>query len=257
MQAETKQLLKTFAPAALATEPSAGLSETYRFFDTTRVVDALEGDGWMVVEARQSGKSLTPRGKHQLILADRVNRNGGIGEYPRVLLTNSHDGNAACKLQGGLWRMICSNGIVISDGFIQSAHIRHSHRTIEEVVQAAQGLRAQADKIGEHVAEFKAFNLSPAAAVEFARLALKQRFENAPGRVVDPEAILTLQRDEDAGNSLWNVFNVTQEWLLKGGFPYQTKNGSNRRARPIKSIDESGRLNTALWDLAETFRPQH
>jgi hypothetical protein len=28
---------------------------------------------------------------------------------------------------------------------------------------------------------------------------------------------------------------------------------STRKARPVKSIDDSGKLNTGLWDLAEQF----
>jgi Domain of unknown function (DUF932). len=260
MQVNTEYLLRSAAPAALATAPREGLSEAYSFFDTRALVDALETDNWTVTEARQAGGRYTPihTRKHQLTIADRdVAAQKGIGEYPRVLLSNSHDGNAACKLQAGLWRMICSNGIVISDGFIQSVSIKHSRRTIEEVVQAAQAFRANAGRIGEHVVKFKEVKLTPAAAVEFAKQALRLRFGEAPSVVVKPQDILSLQRTEDSGNDLWSVFNVAQEWLLKGGFPV-TKveplfQSTVRHARPIKSIDDSGRLNTGLWDLAEQF----
>jgi hypothetical protein len=74
---------------------------------------------------------------------------------------------------------------------------------------------------------------------------------------VHPQDVLALQRTEDAQNSLWNVFNRTQEWLLKGGFPV-TRVGpffeaSTHKARPVNSIEDSSRLNTGLWDLAEQF----
>lgn len=260
MQVTTEQLLRNAAPAALASEPRTGLSDHYRFFDTRQLVDALETDNWTVTEARQSGGRISPlhTRKHQLVIADRdVAAQKGIGEYPRVLLSNSHDGEAACKLQAGLWRMICSNGMVISDGFIQSVNIRHTRRTIDEVVQAAQAFRANAGRIGEHVIKFKEVKLTPVAAVEFAQQALALRFGERSSLVVKPQDILQLQRSEDGGNDLWSVFNVAQEWLLKGGFPV-TKVGplfesQTRHARAVKSIDDSGRLNTGLWDLAEQF----
>ena len=260
MQVTTEALLKTNAPAALAHHAFGGLSQQYSFFDTRALVDALETDNWTVTEARQAGgrTSLPFYRKHQLVIADRdVAAQKGIGEYPRVLLSNSHDGEAACKLQAGLWRMICSNGMVISDGFIQSVSIRHTRRTIEEVVQAAQAFRANAGRIGEHVIKFKEVKLTPVAAVEFAQQALALRFGERYSLVVKPQDILSLQRTEDAGNDLWSVFNVAQEWLLKGGFP-MTKVGplfqsQTRHARAVKSIDDSGRLNTGLWDLAEQF----
>ena len=72
----------------------------------------------------------------------------------------------------------------------------------------------------------------------------------APAR---PEDVLALQRNEDAGESLLNVFNRTQEWILKGGFPVINSKGATRKARAIPSIDDSGQLNTGMWDLAEQF----
>jgi hypothetical protein len=263
MQAQTKSLLSYSAPAALATHARKGLSESYRFFSTHQLVEALETDNWQVVTARQAGGRFSDPAyrKHEVIIADRAQfqkAGSEIGEFPRVILTNSHDGNAAAKLQAGLWRMICSNGIVISDGFIQSRAIRHTRRTIEEVILAAQALRTEAGRIGEHVVKFKEVELTPAAAVEFAKQALALRFPKpVVGRVIQPQDVLALQRTEDAQNSLWNVFNRTQEWLLKGGFPI-TRVGpffesSTHKARPVNGIEDSSKLNTGLWDLAEQF----
>jgi hypothetical protein len=261
MQVQTQSLLEQTAPAALASAPREGLSEAYRFYSTSALVDALETDNWTVVSARQTaGRKSDPRyRKHELIIADKAHfeYQGNIGEFPRVIITNSHDGEAACKLQAGLWRMVCSNGIVISDGFIQSRAIRHTRRTIEEVIVAAHDFRSNADRIGEHVIKFKEIDLTPAAAVEFAKQAIALRFKPAPGTVVQAEDVLAIQRAEDAQNSLWSVFNRTQEWLLKGGFPV-TRVGSffeasTRKARPVNSIEDSSKLNTGLWDLAEQF----
>jgi uncharacterized protein DUF932 len=265
MQAQTIDLLASAAPAALGHAPKPGLSNSYAFLPTRQVVEALLTDNWAVVEARQTRakrSELNPYKKHEIILADRDQLKGQYGifsEVPRVILSNSHDGAAQFRLSAGLWVCVCSNGLVTPDGLIQSIAIRHSHRTIEEVVQAAQAFRSNADLIGEHVASFKARELSTPAAYEFARqaLALRSPEYTTPGTFVALQDVLALQRREDAGNSLWKVFNRTQEHLLKGGFPVHRLKADGdwqtRRARAIHAIDESSRLNKGLWSLAEQF----
>jgi uncharacterized protein DUF932 len=255
MQANTTNLLRYSAPAALATSPRRGLSETYSFLSTIQVVEALESNNWAVVEARQTpakhpGKEAYRR--HELILADRdVVYNGVFTEVPRVILSNSHDGGAAFKLRAGLLVTACFNGLYVPDGLIQSVSIRHSRRTTEEVVETANAFRANAELITDNVAKFRAIDLSIAAAYEFAKAALNLR---QPAGFVAPQDVLQAQRSEDAGTNLWKTFNRVQEWMLRGQFAvHNLTTGRVRKARPIKAIDESTKLNLGLWDLASQF----
>ncbi len=39
----------------------------------------------------------------------------GDDAQPQILLTNSHDGKAAFNFRVGIFRLVCSNGLVISD----------------------------------------------------------------------------------------------------------------------------------------------
>src|SRR5258706_2847351 len=151
MQAKTLQFLRETAPAALATEPRKGLSNRYTFFSTRELLGALETENWRVVETKQSKSRSGPlAAKHQLIVADKdVARERGIGEYPRVILTNQHDGDGACKVSAGYWRMLCSNGMEVSEGLIQSVRVPHTRHTVEEIIAAAQYLRENAPRLGE------------------------------------------------------------------------------------------------------------
>jgi Domain of unknown function (DUF932) len=252
--------LQQYAPAALASEPRVGLSNQYSFLSTREVLDALEADGWGIVDAIQRPSrrgGLDRHAKHQVILADRrqlTGRYSWTSELPRILITNSHDGNAAYRMRAGLFVRACSNGLEISDGLVQAVAIRHYRRTTEEVVATAQAFRANADLIGEHVEQFKATELSPAAACEFVRQAISLRHDEH--HVVAIEDLLKPQRDEDAGSTLWKTFNRAQEWLLKGGYPVYRQLPNDwacQKARAIRSIDDSTRLNTQLWALAEQF----
>lgn len=257
----TTETLKLNAPAALALSPAPGLSTNYSFLPTSVVLDALAQDGWAVADAKQArGRhgAYGTHSKHQVILADAEVVAGNYSwctETPRIILTNSHNGGAAYKMRAGLFVRACSNGLEVSDGLIQAVSIRHYRHTIEDVVATAHAFRQNAELVGEHVAGFKATELSPAAACEFVRLAIALRHTDSES-VVAIEDLLAPQRPEDAGNSLWKTFNRAQEWLLKGGYPvYHRLAGDwgSRKARAIRAIDETAKLNTGLWALAEGF----
>jgi hypothetical protein len=260
-RAITKHQLKAIAPAALAKEASPNVSAKYHFYPTRTIIDALLAENWAVIEAKTANSrsnAPTQYRRHALAFADRdvLKHRSDYTEIPRIILTNSHDGNAALKMFAGLWRFVCSNGMVVSDGIVQSVRIAHTHRTIEEVVRAAQAFREHTELVGEHINAFKAKVLTPAEVQEFARCAIVLRQPQNSESVIAPDDILAVKRQEDVGNDLWLTFNRVQEHVLQGGFPIyrHTANGwVERTARPIKGIDQSRELNTQLWDLAERF----
>ena len=66
------------------------------------------------------------------------------------------------------------------------------------------------------------------------------------------DELLAVERPEDAGDSLWTVFNRVQEKLVTGKFCY--KMGAKlRKARAIKNFNQDLKLNEQLWELAEEF----
>ncbi|MBN0030737.1 DUF932 domain-containing protein, partial [Pseudomonas aeruginosa] len=66
--------------------------------------------------------------------------------------------------------------------------------------------------------------------------------------------ILMPRRGDDDRRDLWSVFNRTQENLIKGGLSDRAANGRRQTTRPVQGIDQSVRLNRALWLLADGLR---
>jgi uncharacterized protein DUF932 len=252
--------ISQLAPAALSTEHSDSVSKRYSFLSTASVIEALEAEKWSVVEARQA---ITRRGglgrfgKHQITFAHADVLDKDLTEIPRIMLTNAHNGSSSYRLNAGIYRFICSNGLVLSDGVVQGVSIRHTNHTIEDVLAAADAFRRNSDRILAHVEDFKKIELSDSAQVEFALQAIRLRgLGGDSSHVVTADSILAPRRSEDAGNSLWRVFNRAQENLLKGGFPilrHVDGEWKSRDARAVKAIDQSSALNIGLWDLAEQF----
>jgi hypothetical protein len=91
------------------------------------------------------------------------------------------------------------------------------------------------------------------AAFAHAALALKYDTELAPAPITESQ-ILRARRAEDVRNDLFTTFNRVQENLERGGL--QGVNAAKKRitTRAVTGMDQSIKLNRALWLLAERMR---
>jgi hypothetical protein len=264
MQVLNTELLQKHAPAALAESRNIETtSERYNFISTRSVLEALAQDNWAVVAAKQTRSRNASQNrlfaKHEITLSDpSLQIKQLVGEVrPQFYLSNAHDGTGTYTMRAGLERKVCMNGMYVPEGLVQSVSIQHrGSRTIEEVVAVAQSYRENVDLIGQNIRRFKEVTLSPAAAVEFVQRAAALRHDPSEA-VIAPEGLLAVQRAEDVGFDLWNTFNRAQEWLIRGGYDVTRKTDKGdevtRKARGIRSILESARINTQLWELADLF----
>ena len=249
-----EELLRTYAPAAFATEPEDGqVSSRYSFLPTTDILEILQDEGWTAWKASQVSPRKWSRGhaKHLIRLRheDLDMNSFGVGDsFPEMLLMNAHNGTGAYDLMGGIFRMVCSNGMVISESDFGKIHIRHIGFEPQQVVNASRELIVNASKVSDKINSWQNTELSERSRLDFFTDAAKIRFENPDeGVVLD---ISKSRREADKGLDLWSTFNVAQENLIRGGFV----NGSTgRNVRPITSIQKDVKFNSQLWDLASTY----
>ena len=105
-----------------------GLSKHYSFVPTINVVNDLRALGYEVVDAKQvkaRKKSTNGYQKHMITFEHPKYKVEGKEEYPQILLTNSHDGGNAFTLSAGIFRLVCSNGLVIKTEDYGSARLVH------------------------------------------------------------------------------------------------------------------------------------
>lgn len=247
------------APSVVAQAPAASVSERYEFIPTTNVLSILGQEGWMPVQARQS-RAKTAEGKdfvrHEVRLQNE--RLGRIDDsLPELVLTNSHNGTAAFNLMAGLYRLVCSNGMVAFSPEFGSYKIKHVGFKAEQVLEASYSVIADMPRIAESVGGMQEVKLNRDEQLAFATSALTMRYEDGKSPLMADQLLLT-RRVEDREANLWTTFNSVQENLIKGGLRGVTTNerGQQRRARTraITSVTEDVRLNRALWMLAEEMR---
>ena len=259
-----------------------GLSKHYSFVPTTKVVNDLRAMGWECVDAKQvkaRKKSTNGYQKHMLTFehpdykvdqVKEVELEDGTTEtqiqpaeeYPQLLLTNSHDGGNAFTLSAGIFRLVCSNGLVIKSEDYGTARLVHKGYSFDAVQDMVNDFVATIDETLTRITAMKKVELTKAQQIEFAKQAALLRFtaksynEDNIEDVVQIDDILHAERKEDKGNGLWEVYNRVQESLVKGKYLYASSGKVNaegtkvRKGREIKNFKQSIDVNKKLSELA-------
>jgi len=236
-----------------------GLSEHYSFVPTMNVINDLRELGYEVVDATQvkaRKKSTNGYQKHLITLEHPKYKVEGSKEYPQILLTNSHDGGNAFTLSAGIFRLVCSNGLVIKTEDYGSARLVHKGYSFEAVQKLVKEFEETVDEVLTRITAMKKVQLTEKQQIEFAKQAALLRFtaksynEDNIDKVVNIDDLLNVDRKEDAGNGLYEVFNRVQESLINGKYTYLGTKDKPRKARPIKNFKQNIEVNSKLSKLA-------
>ena len=253
----TKANIMSMAPSVFAESPSDEVSKHYTHIPTERVIDDMEVLGWKPIEAKEvKARKSSTKGfqKHLLVFRNDeivINGNDGDTVYPQILLTNSHDGKNSFQFQAGLYRMICSNGLVIADEQFESVKMRHMGYSFEDLQDMMKEMVGKLPLTVESMNKMKAIEMAEEQILAFAKDALNARFtKKEMNRIeVDLKELTTPTRNEDKGSDLWSVFNVVQEKLIEGDFQYRA-GGKVRQARVIKNFKQDMKINKKLFNVA-------
>lgn len=262
----TIEQIAQFAPSALAVAPHESRSARYTYIPTINIIEGMIKSGFQPFKATQSLSRI--EGKQEftkhMIRFRRADLSFNVGEtVPEIVLINSHDGTSAYKLMGGLFRKVCSNGMVVSESTIGSITIPHKGNILDNVIEGSYRIVGDSDRVLEGVRQWSHLQLTSGEQSAFAASAHTLRFADSEGQVstpITPAQLLAPRRYADNGSDLWTVMNRVQENVIKGGLtarvPSRYENGEfvpGRRVstREVKGIDQDVRLNRALWQLAE------
>lgn len=260
--------IKYLCPVAFKSEMSTqeiadlGLSNHYSFVPTMNVVRDLQTMGWNCVDAQQvqaRKKSTKGYQKHMLTFEHPKYKIEGAEEYPQLLLTNSHDGGNAFQLSAGIFRLVCSNGLVIKTEDYGSQRLIHKGYSFEAVQEMVEGFVATIDETMTRITAMKRKELNAEEMIKFAKQAALLRFtsksynEDNISKVVRVDELLESTRKEDNGNRLWEVFNRVQERLVGGNYHYMGTKDKPRKARPIKNFKQNFAVNEKLSTLAFAY----
>lgn len=245
--------LRRAVPAAFAESAHESRSARYAYIPTSAVIEGMRAEGFLPVNARQAAardEDKAGHGKHMI----RFRREDQLHlpEAREIIMINSHDGSSAYKLSAGVFRLVCSNGLVVGREDMRHT-VRHSGNVVHDVIEGATRIIEDFHQVTEELETMKSVQLEKPLMLAFAEAAIEARFDT-PEKPVTAEQILRPRRASDTGADLWTVFNRVQENTIRGGITGYTRDAlgrpQRRKTREVKGIDQSDTLNRALWRLA-------
>lgn len=257
----SKDVIRQIAPSVFTEKAdSSSTSKHYVHIPTENVIDDMASLGWGVVDAKQV-KARKNQGyqKHMVVFGNDdlvVEGKDGDTVMPRILLTNSHDGKNAFTFQAGLYRLVCSNGLVVADAEFASMKIRHMGYDLTELKTVINEIVEKLPLTVECMNRLKAKQLSEEEKMEFAEKALRTRLPESQLSTFTFDNIQDLlkpTRIEDSGDDMWSVYNVIQEKIIHGMFETYGTRGRVRKARKIKNFSQDTKVNQDLYKLALEF----
>ena len=261
--------LQALVPAAFAESPvQEEVSSRYKFYSTRQIIDDLARVGFVPFSAGQS-KSRAENGKSsgrhlirfrhlESAYSHWTSEQGGL--IPELVLDTSHNGKNAFNFTSGVFRLVCTNGLIVGKRF-DSISLRHSGVEQGEVIDAVFEVVKNSENAIKKSVDMSKLSLLSSQTLDFAERAINIRWDSENRPPIQPRDFLTLRRRGDNASDLFTVFNRVQENILRGGqrykkIDYEKKTVLRSSVRAVQSIPENIRINRELWDLAEQFLQQ-
>ncbi len=247
-------------PAAFASNPSCEVSEKYNFISTEKIINFLEKNNFLPYSAMQSRARTIEKKettKHMIKFRHSNSKRqlesaGGL--IPEIVLMTSHDGLSSFRFMSGIFRFVCTNGLIRGD-INSSMNIRHVGCNESDVIDAVFKVLESSSKGLEMSSEMQKIDLTHSQKYDFASEAFKLRFDDQVFEDFSPLQLLTPRRHADKSENLFNIFNAAQENLIRGGIKVYKRDEKGRlslsRTRAVGSIDANLKINKGLWSLAE------
>lgn len=263
-----KEVRKAF-PAIFNHRRSTRVSEDYQMYDSLKVIEIMAEAGLTLVEIGQERHGWSKvRQPHTGIHTMRFRspdvklKDFGVGDsFPEVVCMNSHDGRTLFRALAGVFRLVCSNGMIVADQQYGAVSRRHygEANAFGKVQDIIADMPRVINTISHRIADWSAITLDQGAQLALARELMADR--NSPEWLL-PEQVLEGRRDLERVNSdgqrdMWKTFNVLQESLTNSEVKRLTGEGRARSIRPIHGVVGNVGINQKIWGTAEAFFAAH
>lgn len=256
----TTNEIRSCAPAVFQEQPAARVSESYAYLPSYEVLTGMLEQGFGVYEvaqARPYKADRDPYAKHMLRLRPpQTKRQVKVNDVvPELVLVNAHDGTARYYLYAGLYRYVCSNGMMVGDTFYSLSVAHRGQLTRGLVLEGSYKIIKESfPAMLQQVKTMQVATMKVKQQEEFANSAIALRYPGEMTPVFKPSQLLAARRPDDEGNTVWSVLNRVQENIIEGGFASQSFLFARRTTiRPVERVDARVNINRKLWQLAEQY----
>lgn len=228
------------------------VSTKYKPIPSIKLLETLTDSGYEVtnfVETTPRKASKQGFQKHMIRLAHPELNFNIDGLRPEIVITNSYDKSSSIKIQLGVFRLVCSNGLVVGKSF-NEYRIRHVGNALDKCMSAISSIKVDVPRLAASITRLSNIQLEQEQVKSIARnVAVKL----VPKNCLPVIPVLTqVRRHSDSGIDAFSILNVIQENALRGGMPYLIADKSSyRRTQRIRSIDRVNTVNQLVWNEVE------
>lgn len=250
-------------PAITATRP-VGMSEGYKFMPSLTIARTLQDNFGMkmVSVGQQHSRMRDPKGQEHFMkfrMPESMIDFSNVGDsLPELVIMNSHNGRSVIKAYAGVFRMVCANGMVVSEESFGNIKLRHfgEQNSYEEFGKMLKVLARRVKVLAARISKMQGTMITRHDENQLAKLILEAR--KAPKWVTAKHA-LEVRRpeddyDEEGVRDLWRTFNVIQENVTSQQLVLEpTKDERKRSVRPLTGARSDIITNERIWQALETF----
>lgn len=220
------------------------LSDRFQAIDTVELIQRARR---VVGEDNISSIDVSRRGDWTRInLTERLLFADGSSGLPSVFIRNKNDGSTALQVHSGVFRLVCSNGMIIGTGSVGRAiHVQGQKldsflRSFEHLI--IEGIDACYDSasISE---ELQAVPVS--IDVGISTIASLNLTEKAKEQALVKWTMPEFRREEDRHNTQWTLYNIVNEQNRLRG-----RSASAAMDREITLLDDVRALSNSLIKAA-------
>ena len=209
------------------------------YIPTMDVVERLQNEGWLlkgVAEHRVKSKKVESN-YVQLQHPDFavLNKHGKTEAYTSITISNSCSGAKPLQMSLGVFRQVCTNGMVAFDQHGESEIIKHTEVNFMNLQNFIAAMTNKTGHLLNSVNEMKHRGLNIEQMKKLAYEAAKLKYSDL--RDINTDNLLTVNRIEDEGNDVWTVFNRIQENLT----------------HDITNMNRDIKINQQLFAMAEQY----
>jgi hypothetical protein len=266
----SKELKQAF-PAIFNTRRAVTVSEDYKLYRSDKIIDIMQDKGLQLVEVGQERIGWSKRRQphtqiHTMRFRDpRFSRTSmKVGDsVPEILIKNSHDGRCLFQAMAAVFRLVCSNGLVLPDVNLGAIRRRHygEANDFAKVQEIIAELPKAVSLISDRIERWESVMLNEREQAKLATMLANVKMPSGSirGREwLTPDLLLEHRRDADAPEangqrSLWKTFNVLQEALTNATISHETEGQRRRSIRPITGVVDNIGTNQRLWSTADTY----
>lgn len=249
-------------PSIKCNEKHAKLSDRYALVNTYKVIENIQKTepSWVITQVRSTHirKPELQKYSHHVVKLESDGHKLGKEGKLQIVISNSHNGVSKFEFFFGIFRKVCTNGMVIQHPLFNGINKKHFtdyeeiNAYIVEAVGRAKEINRIYDKMCERIlTEKEKVDLAIKglhSRYQYKNSYLELAYDTLKERYNIKELFVPL-RELDNGDDLWHVFNVIQEKVTRGDYYAKTDHGPSK-ANPIKNTHCDLQFNKKFWSYA-------